>query len=689
MTSKTSWFNRGIYTANLRRFAWGGVLYTILLFLVTVLPVLFIVRPETHWILSDERHRSLLLTETYIDLPVSMALIVPSIVALLTYRFVHSKKTSIFVHALPIARKGIFLSSLLSAFTLMAVPVLVNGILLVLLSVCGFGILFSVKSCLAWMAVNLLTQVLMFSVATFACLLTGNTFAAVVLNGLVHLVMIIVAASFNSLSEVFLYGFFNQNEFLNATLEWNFVSYAMSFCNNFPYENFAWGKLALMLVFAGVLYLAAWLLYRKRRLETAEDVAGYKCLNPIFKYTVAFLSLLGTFAITCYSITESKFFCVAIVLIIGAIVYFAAEMLLKKSLKIRGAWKGFLTLVAVFAVMTSVFAFTSFFGYETRVPDVEDVESVGIYDYRNGISERFVTDPAVIARAVAAHSELVQKENIYRIKQFLPARTFNLELRYMLKNGKMLIRSYPVSEAFYFSVMGDLYTSQEFKQKNIELFTADMGRIYGVELSNGMRLTEEEAEEFLICLRADLRELAYADVHSHAAWNANIYIEYVPREAVGLATEGHEIRSIHQCINASFTKSVAWLLEHGHLTSIVTGWKQDLVLLNETQWNEYNATEKEIVETAAYDAKMKVYEASGAKMTVRAMQTISDIEGVRYVPEEQKANAYTFMVITPVPYEPGRAYAYRLCRVDEQGHLFNVAAFYDTPEAAPIFNYVQ
>ena len=132
-----------------------------------------------------------------------------------------------------------------------------SGVLLVLLSVCGFGLLFSVKSCLAWMAVNLLTQVLMFSVSTFACFLTGNTFAAVVLNGLVHLVAIVVAASFSSLAQVFLYGFYNQNVVLNATLEWNFVSYAMSFCNNFPYENFAWGKLILMLVFAGALYLFA------------------------------------------------------------------------------------------------------------------------------------------------------------------------------------------------------------------------------------------------------------------------------------------------------------------------------------------------------------------------------------------------------------------------------------------------
>lgn len=678
MTSKTSWFNRGIFTSNLRRFAWGGVLYTVLIFLMTVLPILFIVNPGTHWILNSH-HRSLLLTDTYIYLPVMMALVVPSIVALLTYRFVHSKKTSIFIHALPVARKGIFVSSALSAFVLMAVPVLVNGVLLILLSVCGYGILFSVKSCFAWMAVNLLTQVLMFSVATFACFLTGNTFAAVVLNGMIHLVAIASAASFSSLSQVFLYGFYNQNEVLNATLEWNFVSYAMSFCSNFPYTDFAWGKLMLMLLFAGALYLAAWLLYRKRRLETAEDVAGYRVLNPIFKYTAAFLAALGTFAITCYSLAESKVFCVVIVSVIGAVVYFAAEMILKKTLKVRGAWKGLLALGAVFVVMSSVFTFTTFFGYETRVPDAEDVESVAIYDYRNGITERFVTDPEVITRAVAAHSELVRKENVYRLKQFLPERSFNLELRYALKNGKMLIRSYPVSENFFFSVMGDLYTSQEYKQKNVELFAADIGRIYGVELPGGYRLTEDEAEDFLICLRADLREVTYADVHTHEAWNANIYVEYVPSEGIGLVNENHEIRGMHQNINASFTKTVAWLLAHGHLTSIVTGWKQDLVLLNETQWNEYNGAEKEIVEYAANSVEVKA----------RERMKITDIEGVRYISEAQKTNAYTFMVTTPFPYEPGREYAYRLCRVDEQGYLFNVAAFYDTPEVKPLFNYVQ
>ena len=199
MTSKTSWFNRGIYLSNLRRFAWGGVLYTVVLFLMTVLPVLFISNPDTHWILADERHRSLLLTDTYLYLPVLVALFVPTVVALLSFRFVHSKKASVFLHSLPIARKGIFISAILSAFTLMAIPVLVNGILLMLLSLGGYGALFHFTSCLIWIGLNLLAQVLMFSVATFACFLTGNTFAAVVLNGLIHLLAIAIAGSFASI----------------------------------------------------------------------------------------------------------------------------------------------------------------------------------------------------------------------------------------------------------------------------------------------------------------------------------------------------------------------------------------------------------------------------------------------------------------------------------------------------------
>ena len=37
MISKTSFFNRGIYKATVKRFSWGGILYFVLLFTSTVL----------------------------------------------------------------------------------------------------------------------------------------------------------------------------------------------------------------------------------------------------------------------------------------------------------------------------------------------------------------------------------------------------------------------------------------------------------------------------------------------------------------------------------------------------------------------------------------------------------------------------------------------------------------------------
>ncbi len=675
MTSKTSWFNRGIYLSNLRRFAWGGVLYTVVLFLMTVLPVLFIQNKNPNWILSKD----LLLTDSYLYLPMLVALFVPTVVALLSFRFVHSKKASVFLHSLPIARKGIFISAILSAFTLMAIPVLVNGILLMLLSLGGYGTLFPFTSCLIWIGLNLLAQVLMFSVATFACFLTGNTFAAVVLNGLIHLLAIAIAGSFASISQVFLYGFYNQNTFFNATTEWNFVSYLLSICENFPYEAFEWGKLALMLVFAGVLYLASWLLYRKRRLETAEDVAGYQILNPIFKYLVTFLAAIGTFAISCNALAEEPFFCILIVGIISLVVYFASEMLLKKTMKVWRSYKGYLAFGGAFFVLCFLFAFTSFFGYETRVPKSENLDAVALFQFGKPEETPYVEDADIIRAVVEAHEELARKENTYRVKRYNMERQFDLQLRYRMKNGSEMARSYIVSEKFFFDVMQKMYTSQEYKQKNLDLFTADIGSIYGVELSNGIRLTEEEAEDFLLCLRADLREVEYADVHFAGMWNTNIYIEYIPSKPLREDYTGREIYSIHQRINASFTNSVAWLREHGHLTSVITGWKQDLALLTEAQWKEYNAAEKEVTE----------YAANGAEVKVRTMKTIDDIEGVKRIPESQKTNVYTFMVTTPVPFEPGREYAYRLCRVTEEGHLFNVAAFYDTPAMAQLFQYVQ
>ena len=61
------------------------------------------------------------------------------------------------------------------------------------------------------------------------------------------------------------------------------------------------GYVIAFLIFAAVLYIIAGILFTKRRVETAEDVAGFRCLNHIFKYVVTFFAAAGSFSLLVFA----------------------------------------------------------------------------------------------------------------------------------------------------------------------------------------------------------------------------------------------------------------------------------------------------------------------------------------------------------------------------------------------------
>ena len=196
MISKTSFFNRGIYKSTVKRFAWGSVLYFAMLFICTSLSM-FLNTPRNfeHIPYDHYQNNPLILRSSYFTSPILMSIVVPTVVALFVFRFIHSKNQSVFTHSLPVSRKANFISSILASFTLMFAPVIVNGIILMLMSAFGFGQYFTVYDCFLWIGYNMLGIFMMFSVAVLASCLTGNSFAMVGINILIHAFLFIIIST--------------------------------------------------------------------------------------------------------------------------------------------------------------------------------------------------------------------------------------------------------------------------------------------------------------------------------------------------------------------------------------------------------------------------------------------------------------------------------------------------------------
>ena len=578
MTLKTSLFNTGIYKSTVKRNIWGAVIYFILLFLMTSMPLISEIDSNAAYLFNSKVPT--IYRNSFIAPALIVSIIAPTIVAMLVFRFVHSKKTAVFVHSLPVNRTANYISTLAAAFTLMAAPVVANGVVLMALSVTAYSGCFSVLHCLGWIGVNILCQFVMFSLAAFAAMITGNTIATAVLNILLHVFPIIITACISIICENFLFGYPSDDALLSVLASSNPAAWVYSLGTQMGYENslnidLLVSRIPWYVAGSVVLYAAAWLLYKKRAMEKCEDVAAFGVLNPIFKYFATFLTALAVYAVFNTFFYEHIAMFVAILVLLSAVAYFASEMLLKKTLKVWNTYKGYLGFGCVFAFMICIFAFTSFFGYELRVPDAADIESAALYNYYYNKDEPFVSDEAIVDYIKNAHKELTDKGNITtKDKRVYDTR---IHIDYKLKNGKTMSRAYKVSNLTNYNIMADIYKFDEYVKANEGIFRDD--ELVEISFSRfGIEITDKaKIKEFVECLKKDTLNLEYKEQHiDYKHWEIPTELMYAMPMENNPAVQATQIADVteyrpytrvdydHVSINANHTNTLNWLKENGY-----------------------------------------------------------------------------------------------------------------------------
>ncbi len=579
MTLQTSFFNKGIYKSTVKRFFWGSVLYFVMLFVSTALSILMSgtrgmyelrYTPE---VLERYKEFPLIFRSSYFVFPMLLAIFVPTVCASLIYRYVHSKKASVFTHSIPVTRCQNFVSSSLAGLTLMWSPIILNGLILIAVQGFGFSEMFSVSSCFIWILLNMFFTFIMFSVASFSAMLTGNSFASVVINILIHASSFIVAGSIYTLSEVFIYGFSLDNSFFEALFNNNFACVAFSFGSSFQHysDTLTLIKYIIFILIALAFFLGAYLLYRKRNLENAEDVAGFKCLNVVFKYFLTFLVTIGAFALGWYNLLDGSLAFITTLILVSVVTYFACEMILKKTLKVLKSYKGYLGFLLVFLLLTSFFAFTEFFGYETYLPNKDEIKSVSVNDYRYGIYDKtpVTEDDELIDYILSTHTRLVEKENIYKV---IPRNNYYLyTLSYALENGKKIEREYRISDTLLRQFMTEIYKNNEYKMQCEDIFIPYSSvthiNVYGTDdkLVIKNEIPSEKYEELINIIKEETLRLSYNELHPMYDSKENrmfsLEIRMVPKEE-DLKKAGQSYRIPYITVTKNYKDTVKWLYDN-------------------------------------------------------------------------------------------------------------------------------
>lgn len=521
---KKSLFNKGLFKSNLSRFKWGSFLYFVMLFLSTSFILLMqdipLAPAEVEYYLNNDGR---LFAPGFFIFPALLACTVPTVVAVLIFRYLATKKQGIFIGSLPYTKEANFISSVLSGFALMAAPVLLNGAVLALISISPFGEAFTLWHCAKWVLANLALQFVFFSLAVLSAVITGNSFALIFVNGVLHSFLLILAVGAYFVSDMFLYGFGKSENFILTVLKVTPAAWMLDITDAANiYEKLS--KPAACLIFciaALAVYAISLFAHNKRKIENNENVAGFEFLQPVLKYGVTLFGSILTFAALkgIYGAKGSGLFILFWVILVSLITYFAAEMFLKKSLKIfSSSYKGFIGYAATVFVIVLFVSQTSFFGYENRVPSPNDIEACSLYSPYKDSSAEIKGDEELSKAVLEMHKDIIK--NKPKISPEKNGSGDPIYINYRLKGGKTLSREYYLGFEKSFDYLKKMYSYDSYKKASDVFGEYSPENIVEISVSlNAANLTggnesitdKKLIKEFISAWEADIMALSYEE----------------------------------------------------------------------------------------------------------------------------------------------------------------------------------
>ena len=375
------------------------------------------------------------------------------VVAMAVCSHLYNNRSANFMGSLPIRREGQFVSTYLAGLTILIGPNLLVFLLTLLVEAAG-GVVMWIPL-LFWLAALCAMEFFFYSFAVCLGQFAGHILVLPVYYGIFNFIVIAVYAMFQWVMEVYYFGFSGGFNYEGLVLWFTpiIALFQMDIDviqeNNGPWITDVEGLwiAGVYAIVAVVLAVCALLLYRRRHLETAGDIVAVKAMRPVFRYGVGFCSGMFLGWLTDQILSLGELGLLIAVLIWGVIGCFVAQMLLDKTIRVFKKWKGCAALAAVFLVIFAVIGF-DLTGYENRVPDPANVESVEVhglqgYPWDSGAGLHVtLTEPETIEDVVALHQAIVEFGE--RGEQDNYSNSLSYTLTYHLKSGGTIRRSYHV-----------------------------------------------------------------------------------------------------------------------------------------------------------------------------------------------------------------------------------------------------
>ncbi len=505
MSLKTSYFNLPLFKSNLKRFWWIGA-GVLLAYLTVALLFLF----------DEDTTNGFAVMNAVI---IGVAGILPAIL----FSYLNNSGSVTCLHALPIKRKAHFLTNLVTLYTLILIPAIISYAIGFFYCVLEMPI--GIGNLSDYFAVMIVCITIAASAGTLGSMITGNTIAAIAFA--------ILFFAFPFYSEGVLKGFLSTNVFGI----WDVEYYSLNNMSILKINPFMIGWFIASII--GLI--VSWLLYKNRKLETNGDIISFSFLKPVFIAAVSvFAGLIGYFYLNVFF--DDSIFLMLPFGILGVIISY---MLSKKAFTIKGIWKPILAYVLFVGAVWGTITF-DLTGFERRVPDIEDIESIDMVDTDSFINryhyytiegKKYYYDMSIEDYRYYDEEDFQNITNFH--KQRIKDRKSGFEkihIVYNLKNGRTLRRIYYASLIEDREYLEPIYkTEQKLKINHgwlVKEYPVTEITISDDRLKNDSKAFQilvgdsKKAKLLLDALKKDVSEASYEDIVSYRNSLTQVQISY-------------------------------------------------------------------------------------------------------------------------------------------------------------------
>ncbi len=446
----------------------------------------------------------------YNPVNVIMIFTLPVMVSILLYGYMMGEKSSSFIHGLPISKKKIYTTNVVTGIAMYVLPYMINLVILQLLQLGKMGEYIPIVELWKWFGINLLYHTIFFSFSTLVGMFCASKISHGILTYVLMYEPIGILVILSRILEEIIYGFyafssqieelFLKSPFIKVWTDFNQISYY--------YENakinIEGKNILIYMVVSAIMLILSLGIYKRRKLETTKEFIAFKGVRIFLKYSATLCVHLLSYLYFHYMLNESKIGSMVASLILTIIAYFIIEMILKKTYKVLPSWKGAIVYTIIISSLYAI-ASNGMLGYETRIPKIEEVKEIELT--RN--EETIAFDEAGSKKIIRDFHEKIinNKTKGYQ----------TIVIKYTLNNGKKVSRKYGIDTDNYKKELKTIYESNEYIEevwKTIE----DITKVKEINLSiryktanhryqnKEITIQEKEKKEFLNLLLQDMKQ---------------------------------------------------------------------------------------------------------------------------------------------------------------------------------------